>query len=101
MVGRGSTVADTSCSQLIRPTVRSVDGRLPGSPFRFAQDWRPHELRPSPALIPLTPTGAPGRPVDRPVKGPTIDEIVTEYSAAVYRLARSIVRDASLADDAT
>jgi RNA polymerase sigma-70 factor (ECF subfamily) len=31
----------------------------------------------------------------------SIEEIVTEHSAAVYRLARSVVQDASLADDVT
>ena len=32
---------------------------------------------------------------------PTIDEIVTEHSSAVFRLARSVVQDAALADDVT
>lgn len=49
----------------------------------------------------MTPTGAPGRHADRRSEAPTIDEIVSEYSAAVFRLARSIVQDASLADDVT
>ncbi len=45
-------------------------------------------------------------PVD-PVGGvetaplPVIEEIVAEYSEAVFRLARSVVRDAALADDVT
>jgi len=32
---------------------------------------------------------------------PNIDELVVEHSAAVFRLARSVVQDAALADDVT
>lgn len=49
----------------------------------------------------MTSTGARDRPHDPPVTTPTIDEIVTEYSGAVFRLARSVVQDAALADDVT
>lgn len=39
--------------------------------------------------------------VDPGFDRPDIDELVVEHSAAVFRLARSVVRDASLADDVT
>lgn len=43
----------------------------------------------------------PGAGPDSGVITPDIDELVVEHSAAVFRLARSVVQDAALADDVT
>ncbi len=49
----------------------------------------------------MTPSVDPVTEVEHTPPALTIEQIVAEYSEAVFRLARSIVQDAALADDVT
>ncbi len=109
MVVRGSVGAGTTCPTpyrlamsrgLRRPAGRWSSSRPGSRSAPFAPDWEQHDVRPTPGSLPMNSSRDPDN-AGQVVDVASIEEIVTQHSAAVFRLARSVVQDASLADDVT